>query len=215
MRGERKCLLFSFIIIIIINMIKGHKQCSDCKAIKPVEEFPPGRGQCRACKKAQNAKYHKENPEKKKAYNAKYKKENPEKIKAYNAKYNKENPEKIEARHAKYKKENRETIKAREAKYRKENPEKTKATAVKYRKVNPEKIKAYQAKHRERNYETIKARHAKHREELFPVYVKSRLSSQFGLPANDIPQELIELKTEALTAIRLSRKIKEVLNECS
>jgi hypothetical protein len=88
---------------------------------------------CRACDRAQHAKYRAENSERVKGATAKWRRDNPDKVKAYSDKYYAENTEKEKAYSAKYRAANPEKKRAYDAKWARENPEKCRAAAAKYR----------------------------------------------------------------------------------
>ena len=52
--------------------------CSDCKMVKVLEEFRPGRNQCKQCDRRKQREYYSANKERKLQYNRTYKKETKE-----------------------------------------------------------------------------------------------------------------------------------------
>lgn len=58
--------------------------------------------------------------------------------------------------------------------------------------------------------ERWKRQFIKRKEGLSDIYIKEKLK-QFGIPLEQITRELIELKREAMTAMRLSRNIKRAI----
>lgn len=96
------------------------KTCTKCGKTKPLTEFHKRmnrkcgvQSRCKVCKKACNAKYRSENPEKEKARQAKYYAENREKRRAYDAKRRIEHPEKRRAARAKWVKANPDKVRAK------------------------------------------------------------------------------------------------------
>jgi hypothetical protein len=105
-------------------------------------------GECKECKRARQAKWKRENPEREKAQQAKWKRENRERVKAYDAKRYAENREREKARQAKRYAENPEREKARQAKWQRDNPERVNANSAKWRAAHPGKKNALTAKRR-------------------------------------------------------------------
>lgn len=99
-------------------------------------------------KKAYNARYRKENPEKERASCKKYRESHREERRAASAKWRKAHPERARVGSAKWVKANSEKHKALCARWYKEHKEKVNTNSAKRRKEHPDKMRAYVAKYR-------------------------------------------------------------------
>ena len=145
------------------------KKCSKCGEEKPatVEFFyRAGEGlrlrpDCRVCTRANQAIYHKANPEKKRASDSAWQKANPERVRVNGAAWREANSEKARATAKACAKANPERKQANGAAWRKANPERVHATKAAWAKANPEKKRAgdaaYLATHREESRAKAKA----------------------------------------------------------
>ena len=101
------------------------KTCYKCKEDKPFEMFHKSKtikdgfaSYCKPCKKAQDAQYRKDNPEKVAESQKKWAQANPEKVKAIRKKWKQANPEKKAAIDKKYEQANPHKKRAANAKRR-------------------------------------------------------------------------------------------------
>lgn len=154
------------------------KTCNLCGVEKPISEFSQRRdrpgglvSRCKVCKRAINAKWRAENPEKEKASGAKYRRNHPEKHRAKALKWVRANPEKVRANAAKWAKANPEKVKESAAKSRKVNAEKNRAKAAERYRANPEGSKARAARWRKANPERRAAYLAANREKFLAYHV--------------------------------------------
>ena len=131
--------------------------------------------------------------------------------KAQVAAYQAANREKVDAYKAAYYAANREKWAEYRAVYRAKDPERQSAYSAAYRAQNREKLASYQAAYRAKNLKKVGLRQAKKRDELAPHYV----ASQLGISLKQAPPELLALKREQLTILRLARKLKKAANESS
>jgi len=116
--------------------------------------------------------------------------------KGYNKQFYIENKERIDEHQKKYQEKNKE-----------KNKEKIKEHNKRYRKENKEKIKQYQKENKEKLNEQVKQYHSNIREKLDPIYIKILLKNQ-GFKAEQITDELIQLKTITIKTQRLCNQLK-------
>jgi len=120
--------------------------------------------------------------------------------------------------------ENLDASRAAESSYRKTHSDEIKARSTKYRKANSQKLNAKQADKRklgmgngcksskawkQSNPEKVKAYYSQQVECLSKWYVASMLD----IPVAQCPPELIQMKREAITIKRLSRDLKQSINQ--
>jgi len=100
------------------------KKCIKCNLEKDEVQFTKNRNVCLICRKEQQKRYRKDNPEAVKEQNKRYYKNNPEAVKEKNKQYCKDNAEAIKERKNRYYKNNFEAVKEQQKQYRLNNPEK-------------------------------------------------------------------------------------------
>jgi len=203
------------------------KTCTKCGIEKPIEEFAKSQrhksGKQNACKKCMSGyrnKWRADNLERVRIKNKEWRENNKEKIRLQERRYAKTHRDKKNKYQRKYYKSHRDTIRERaKRKYKldkktntqtAEDKEKRREYLKKYYEKNKERIKArtklYIEKNRAKVRRRIKTYNKKIIQEARPFYIKSLLTKNNVLKAEDIPQELIELKKLHLTLIREARK---------
>lgn len=140
------------------------KACSQCKQVKPVEDFYKHKlhkdglnSRCKTCDKEKDRLRYKNNPERKKQ-NRKYSQNNKDKIKERQKIYRKENKEQLKEKRKKYYKENKEYENERNKKYQTNNYEIIREQRKKFRNENKERLCIEQKEYRQDNNEIIKER---------------------------------------------------------
>ena len=154
-------------------------------------------GVCLACRRLRGPK----NKEKYLLYQKEYREKNKEKLSISHKERYEQNKEKRLLQVKEYREKNKEKISA----YREKNKEKRSARFKEYREKNKEKISAYQKEYREKNKEKRSALNKEYREKLPEACVKAKLVGQFGIPKDQIPEEIIEIKR---LTIQLHRRLR-------
>lgn len=103
---------------------------------------------------------------------------------------------------------NRERLKAAAAAYRVDNPEKVQGWRDSWALKNPESVRAARAKYQAAHPEKVRETASRARQQLTDGYVRSVIRTQVNLSANEIPDDLVQLKREAIVLRRLGKQIK-------
>ncbi len=149
----------------------------------------------------------------------KYRQNNLEKIAAYDKKYRRDNKEKKLAYEKEYRQNNKEKICACKKKYRQVNGEKIKEYLLvnmkkitAYRKENKQKARDYNIVYNKLHPDVRRLNNKKYRQGLSDCYLKNLLIVQgrrYGWNAENITQELVDLKREQLFMYREINKLKK------
>lgn len=190
------------------------KACSKCGEWKGLECFHRSAGNkdglkaiCKPCNIAAAGDYAKANRAKANDASYRWAKRNPEKRAEIRAAWRAANPMKLRSQEARYKEKHKEAISDRRQKYN----ESHKAERAAYRSsrvvIDLKNERARYAK----NPGASNKKSQLQTSELADCYVRN-LIARGDVPANSIPQSLVELKREQIRLHRLARELKQEIN---
>lgn len=210
-------------------MAEAVKRCGKCREGKRLTAS--GRWCCDPCNRARVAAYRETNietvrakdrarvaaqsPEKKRAKNKAWRERNREHLRAKERERARlsyaKNPEKHRAASRKFYRENGDKCRESHRRWLAANRQHTLDYSKKYRLDNIESVKAAGKRWKSENREATRRRKASERNDLRDSYVKRVLMENRPTSRLEIPQDLIDLKREQLSLLRLSRQLKQEL----